>query len=110
MERADGIVPGNSDVQKGDAKYRKLSKGGIYTLLFSDDEKMARSALTSLSHEGRISINQAAHWAMNVGHRELSDILYDKLKEHGKNSNSVRGLKFRRERKKRNKNCYQNKN
>ena len=44
---------------------------------------------------------------MNVGHRELSDILYDKLKEHGKNSNSVRGLKFRRERKKRNKNCYQ---
>ena len=44
---------------------------------------------------------------MNVGHRELSVILYDKLKEHGKNSNSVRGLKFRREIKKKNKNCYQ---
>ncbi|MCB4431194.1 hypothetical protein ETE01_01200 [Synechococcus sp. HB1133] len=69
---------------------------------------MARKALEVLVNAGELSLNQAAHWAINLGHEELADSLYTKLDpKEDEEVKTMRAIEFRRSRKKRVKNCYQ---
>ena len=78
MAAADETERGNFDERKEDAMYRRR-RIGYYSLLFSDDEHLARMALKELVQNDQITINQAAHWAMNLGDDRLTNTLYTRL-------------------------------
>ena len=79
-----------------------------YPLLFTNDELLARKALAEMERRGEISTNQGAHWAVSLGDEDLADLLYTKLERNDNAGTSlVKGLQFRKERKKGTKNCYQ---
>ena len=69
---------------------------------------MARMALKVLVKQEHISTHQAAHWAMNLGDEEFSNYLYSKLASSSEEYKGLlKGLSFRKERRLKNVNCYQ---
>ena len=76
-------------------------------LLFVNDEQIGK-ALSEIRNSDEIELNQAAHWAMNIGDQNMADTLYTQLKNMETQGRELtRGLKFRRERRRGAENCYQ---
>ena len=99
MAPAVGTGPENFGGQRVYANLDILGKSGYYSLLFINDVELSREALHVLRVKEEIDINQAAHWAMNLGCDKLAESLYRTMLHcEGQGSIRVNGLRFRRER------------